>query len=117
MEENIDTLDKAAQATPSEKNHSFGLEVQKLLRQTLSLGRMEAAKQTSFLNKQHLNQPKDKLLPKIMLKMNRNRTDLQATMYKNHSKLNSSFSGYLKNEMSLARDELKKKKITKFKKV
>ena len=52
-----------------------------------------------------------------MLKMNRNKTDLKATIYKNHGKLNSSFSGYLQCEMSLLKDELRKKKITKFKKV
>ena len=69
------------------------------------------------MSKQRNNHQTEKLLPKIMLKMNRNRTDLQATMYKNHGKLNSSFSGYLQSQMSLARDEMKKKKITKFKKV
>ena len=78
---------------------------------------MEAAKQATFFNQQCKLPQKNKSLPKIMLKMNRNRADLQATMYKNHGKLNSSFSGYLQSEMSLARDELRKKKITKFKKV
>ena len=78
---------------------------------------MEAAKQVSLMHKQKNDQPKNKSLPKIMMKMNRNRTELQTTMYKNHGKLNSSFSGYLQSEMSLTRDELKKKKITKFKKV
>lgn len=52
-----------------------------------------------------------------MAKMSRNRADLQKTMYKNHGKLNSSFSGYLQSEMGLAKDELRKKKITKLKKV
>ena len=51
-----------------------------------------------------------------MTKMKRNKDELQKTMYKNHSKLNSSFSSYLQNEMFLTEDEYRKKKIPKFKK-
>jgi hypothetical protein len=42
---------------------------------------------------------------------------LQATLYKNHNKLNVSFSDYFHSEMSVSKDLLRKKKITKLKKV
>jgi hypothetical protein len=60
---------------------------------------------------------REKSLPSIMTKMHEQRCDLELAMYKNHGKLNSSFSGYLHGEMTLLRDELQKKKIKKFKKV
>ena len=39
MEEVLDALEKSPQTTPEQQAHSFGIEVQKLLRQTLSLGK------------------------------------------------------------------------------
>ena len=39
-----------------------------------------------------------------MAKMNQNKSEIEATLYKTHGKMNSSFSGYLQSEMSLVRD-------------
>ena len=52
-----------------------------------------------------------------MTKMNRHKAELQVSLSKNHGKLNSSFSGYFKSEISIRNEELKKKKITKLKKI
>lgn len=41
---------------------------------------------------------------------------MRTTIYRNHSKLNSSFSGYFQSEIGLNKEELMKKKITKLKK-
>ena len=48
--------------------------------------------------------------------MRRHKAEMQAQLNTNHIKLNASFSLYFQNEMGFMKDELKKKKITKFKK-
>ena len=60
---------------------------------------------------------KNKRLPLIVEKINNSRNELNDMMSRNHQKLNSSFSLYLENEVSLGQDDLRKKKITKLKKV
>ena len=88
-------------------------EAEKLLRQTL---RLKTVRTPTFMP-DITNPQKVRLLPRVIVSMHKNKTDLQLTMCKNHGKLNASFSGYLQSEMGLARDELRKKKITKKKKV
>ncbi len=90
--------------------------VEKILKQTRSLGRWGARDQTLHSDHVTSGSQNGKNLPFIMSKMNRSKKLMEDTMYKNHSKLNSSFSGYFRNEINLVRDELKKKKITKLKK-
>lgn len=48
--------------------------------------------------------------------MRTSKAEMEVTMYRNHSKLNSSFSGYFQSEVELAKEEFMKKKITKLKK-
>lgn len=93
---------------PNHKNsHIFAAipfySVEKILKQTSSLGWKR--QKSLYIS-----------LPGIMGKMEDCKADMQKTMQHNHWRLNCSFSGYLKNEVDLAREELKKKKITKRKK-
>lgn len=43
--------------------------------------------------------------------------DYESIIYRNHGKLNSSFSEYFQSEINMGRDVLTKKKVTKLKKI
>jgi hypothetical protein len=89
--------------------------IEKLLRETASLNRFKTFHKPA--NPFSLEKTKKKAnLPSIVTAMQRHKADMEAQININHSKLNSSFSQYFRNEVGFIKDELKKKKITKFKK-
>jgi hypothetical protein len=56
-------------------------------------------------------------LPTIVAKMNLQKRDYECILYKNHGKLNGSFSEYFQSEINMGKDVLTKKKVTKLKKI
>lgn len=117
MDEPIENIEKQVKPVGRMVSNHSPYTMAKLLKQTAQLSKQDLLSHTKAFELARGRQRNGgQGLPSIVMKMYSSRTELQLTMYRNHDKLNASFSGYLQSEMTLTQDELKKKKITKFKK-